>query len=69
MPMDDYVIEATNKLGLLPMLTPSLAYAGFAISQSEVRLFKRSGFKIAIVAILVFTGTYLGSVIIADALL
>ncbi|NLB31819.1 MAG: DUF3100 domain-containing protein [Alcaligenaceae bacterium] len=69
MPMDDYVIEATNKLGLLPMLTPSLAYAGFAISQSEVKLFKRSGFKIAIVAILVFTGTYIGSVIIADALL
>ena len=69
MPMDSYIIEATNKLGLLAMLTPALAYAGFAISQSEVKLFKRSGFKIAIIALLVFTGTYLGSVFIADALL
>lgn len=69
MPMDNYVIEATNKLGLLSMISPALAYAGFAISQSEVRLFKKSGIKIAIVAILVFTGTYIGSVIIADALL
>lgn len=69
MPMDSYVIEATNKLGLLSMISPALAYAGFAISQSEVRLFKKSGIKIAIVAILVFTGTYIGSVIIADALL
>lgn len=69
MPMDSYVIEATNQLGLLSMISPALAYAGFAISQSEVKLFKRSGIKIAIVAILVFTGTYIGSVIIADALL
>lgn len=69
MPMADYVIEATNQLGLLSMISPALAYAGFAISQSEVSLFKKSGIKIIIVALLVFTGTYLGSVIIADALL
>lgn len=69
MPMDAYVIEATDKLGLLSMISPALAYAGFAISQSEVRLFKKSGFKIAIIAILVFTGTFIGSVFIADALL
>lgn len=69
MPMDSYVIEATNQLGLLSMISPALAYAGFAISQSEVKLFKRSGIKIAIIAILVFTGSYIGSVIIADALL
>lgn len=51
------------------MISPALAYAGFAISQSEVSLFKKSGIKIIIVVLLVFTGTYLGSVIIADALL
>ena len=69
MPMDNYVIESTNKLGLLAMITPALAYAGLAISQSEVRLFRKSGIKIAIVALLAFTGTYIGSVLIADALL
>lgn len=69
MPMADYVIEATDKLGLLPLISPALAYAGIAISQIEVKLFKRSGVKIAIVALLTFTGTYMGSVLIADWLL
>ncbi|MBP6563745.1 MAG: DUF3100 domain-containing protein [Neisseriaceae bacterium] len=69
MPMADYVIEATDKLGLLPLISPALAYAGIAISQIEVKLFKRSGVKIAIVALLTFTGTYMGSVLIADWML
>ncbi|MFA9485879.1 DUF3100 domain-containing protein [Moraxella haemolytica] len=69
MPMADYVIAATDKLGLLPLITPTLAYAGIAISQSEVALFKKSGVKIAIIALLTFTGTYLGSVAIADWML
>lgn len=69
MPTDTFVLEATDKLGLLPLITPALAYAGIAISKQEVALFKKSGFKIAIVALLTFTGTFLGSAIIADILL
>lgn len=69
MPMADYVIAETDKLGLLPLITPALAYAGMAISKSEISLFKQSGIKIIMIALLTFTGTYLGSVVIADALL
>lgn len=69
MPTGDYVITATNKLGLLPLITPALAYAGIAISKAEVTLFKQAGFKIAILALLTFTGTFIGSVLIAQALL
>ncbi|STY86838.1 Uncharacterised protein [Moraxella ovis] len=69
MPMADYVLSATDKLGLLPLITPTLVYAGIAISRSEVALFKKSGVKIAIIALLTFTGTYLGSVVIADFML
>ncbi|MGL4675441.1 MAG: DUF3100 domain-containing protein [Wohlfahrtiimonas sp.] len=69
MPTDSYVMEATNKLGLLPLITPALAYAGIAISQREVALFKKSGVKIAIVALLTFTGTFVGSAVIANILL
>lgn len=69
MPVADYVLAATDKLGLLPLITPTLVYAGIAISQSEVTLFKKSGVKIAIIALLTFTGTYLGSVVIADLML
>lgn len=69
MPSADYVIWATDKLGLLPLITPALAYAGLAISKAEVNLFKKSGIKIAIIALLTFTGTYLGSAAIAHLLL
>lgn len=69
MPMQNYVIEQTDKLGLLPLITPTLAYAGIAISKAEIWLFKKSGIKIALIALLAFTGTYVGSVMIADAFL
>ena len=68
-PFNAYVLEETAKLGVLQLLTPVLAYAGFAISQMEVDLFKKSGFKIAIVAVLTFTGTFIGSAMIAKAML
>ncbi|MEL0620816.1 DUF3100 domain-containing protein [Psychrobacter proteolyticus] len=68
-PLNAYVLEETAKLGVLQLLTPVLAYAGFAISQMEVDLFKKSGFKIAIVAVLTFTGTFIGSAMIAQAML
>lgn len=69
MPTADYLVATTEKLGLLPLITPALAYAGIAISKREVELFKKSGIKIAIVALLTFTGTFLGSAFIADLLL
>lgn len=68
-PMSEYVLVETDKLGVLQLITPVLAYAGFAISQMEVNLFKKSGFKIAVVALLTFTGTFLGSAIVAQIML
>ncbi|ETD72202.1 hypothetical protein V757_05475 [Pelistega indica] len=68
-PFSQEVIAYTSKIGLLPMITPVLAYAGLAISKMEIRLFKAAGFKIAIVALLTFVGTFVGSAIIAQALL
>ncbi|GAF54239.1 membrane protein [Psychrobacter sp. JCM 18900] len=40
-PMSEYVLVETDKLGVLQLITPVLAYAGFAISQMEVTLFKK----------------------------
>lgn len=68
-PGSDYVIAETSKLGLLPLITPALVYAGIAISKAEIRLFKQSGVKLAVVALPTFTGTYIGSVMIANAFL
>lgn len=68
-PFNNYILQETGKLGVLQLITPVLAYAGFAISQMEVNLFRKSGFKIVAVALLTFTGTFLGSAIIAQAML
>ncbi|MDA9555962.1 hypothetical protein N9R79_00470 [Vibrio sp.] len=63
------VLEYVGKINFISMVTPVLAYAAVSISRKEIDLFKRSGFKIMLVALLVFTGTFLGSVFVADLLL
>ncbi len=68
-PIDDFILDHLQTLNFLSLVTPVLAYAAIAISRSEIALFKKSGFKIVTIALFVFVSTFLGSVIIADALL
>ncbi|AEF56472.1 hypothetical protein [Marinomonas posidonica] len=68
-PVSEIILTELKNISFLAMVTPILAYAALAITKMEVDLFKRSGFKIAIISILVFTGTYVGSVMVANALL
>ncbi|MGJ8645838.1 MAG: hypothetical protein ACSHXJ_03015 [Marinomonas colpomeniae] len=63
------ILAELKNISFLAMVTPVLAYAAMAITKMEVDLFKRSGFKIAVISILVFTGTYIGSALIANAFL
>ena len=63
-PIADYAIEQIGKIGLLPLCTPILAYAGISIGK-DVDTFKKQGFAIVVVAIFTFAGTFLGSTIIA----
>ena len=65
MPTHDLVIKYTEPVALLPMATPVLAYAGFAIARNELKLFKSAGWKIVIVACLSFVGSYVMSAAIA----
>jgi hypothetical protein len=51
------------------LATPVLAYAGLAITREEVATFARSGWKLFVVAIFVFVGTYVGSAAIAQLVL
>jgi hypothetical protein len=53
-------------IDFLALAVPPLAYAGLAISKLELDVMRRSGWKILIVAVLVFTGTYIGSAAIAE---
>ncbi|MFB0823968.1 hypothetical protein ACEU07_01605 [Chromobacterium violaceum] len=45
-----------------------LAYAGLALTKQEVTIFKRDGWRLMIVAMLVFGGTFLGSALVSDLL-
>ncbi|MBQ1422846.1 MAG: hypothetical protein IIY96_00230 [Lachnospiraceae bacterium] len=63
-----FVAEQVGKIGLLPLATPILAYAGVSIGKDWVE-FKKIGWRGIIVAFLVMVGTYVGSAIIAQIIL
>lgn len=56
------------KVGFVALCTPILAYAGIAIGK-DLEAFAKNGWRIVVVACVVFTGTYIGSAIIAQAIL
>ncbi|MFP3043149.1 DUF340 domain-containing protein [Treponema primitia] len=56
------------KVSFMSLTTPILAYAGIAIGK-DLEVFKKAGWRIIVLAIVVFTGTFLGSAIIAEVVL
>lgn len=56
------------KVDFLALTTPILAYVGISIGK-DLDAFKKSGWRIVVVSIFVFTGTYLGSAVIAQVIL
>ncbi|MGO1482060.1 MAG: hypothetical protein ACTHWF_13155 [Brachybacterium sp.] len=66
LPWADAVFPLVEGIDFLALAVPPLAYAGFAISKLEIDVLKRSGWKILLIAIMVFLGTYVGSAVIAE---
>jgi len=64
MPLAQQFIVADASFGLLPLATPILAYAGISLGK-DLKAFKEQGLGIIVITLLAFTGTYLGSAIIA----
>ena len=56
------------KVNFLALTTPILAYAGVAIGK-DLDAFKKSGWRIVIVSLVVMFSTYIGSAAIAQAVL
>lgn len=67
-PGSNYIVEYTEKVNLLALTTPVLAYAGISIGNSWLD-FVKLGWKTIVVGIVVLIGTYLGSAIIAEIVL
>lgn len=65
LPWGEWFIGLVGKLDFLAMAVPALAYAGLAVSKLELGIMRRSGWKLLLIAILVFIGTYVGSAVIA----
>jgi hypothetical protein len=57
-----------GKVSFLSLTTPILAYAGLSIGK-DLDMLKKTGWRIVVVAIFVFVGTYIGSALIAQGVL
>lgn len=68
MPTSEIFLKYTNEVNFLGTTTPILAFAGISVGNKIAQL-KKLSWKVAIVAIFVFTGTFFGSAIISHIVL
>ena len=57
-----------SKINFLAIATPILAYAGLAVGK-DLKLFRQLSWKIVIVALAVYTGTFLGATFVSEVVL
>lgn len=67
-PCREFVIEAAGKVNFTAPLTLVGAYAGISISD-QIKSFLKQEWKMILLGIFVMTGTFLGSVIIANVVM
>jgi len=68
MPTAELFLKYTNEVVFLGTTTPILAFAGISVG-NKLGEFKKLGWKVFIVAIFVFAGTFFGSAIVAQIVL
>jgi hypothetical protein len=69
LPGSAWLVEQLSAINFLAIVTPVLAYAGLALSSRELGMFRQAGWKLVIIALLVFTGTFISSAVIAHLVL
>ena len=62
------ITDYVSKVNFLALCTPILAYAGIYTGKNIDSL-KKTGWRIFVLAVIVITGTFIGSAIIANAVL
>ena len=68
LPFAAFVGQYAGKVSFLGLCTPILAYAGLAVGK-DMEMFKKLGWKIVVVGLFVFVGTFVGSAVIAELVL
>lgn len=67
-PTQDIFLQFTDRINFLATATPILAYAGLSIALQMDRM-KQVGWKLVLVAVFVFFGTFFGSAVVAHIVL
>ena len=67
-PVSEFVISAANKINFTAPLTMVGAFAGMSIS-NQLRAFVKQGWKMVLITVFVMTGTFMGSLVIAQFVL
>ena len=67
-PGAEFTAASINKIGLLPLCTPILAYAGISLGK-DLDTFKKQGAAIIAISLFAFLGTFIGSAVIAQLVL
>lgn len=67
-PISEFVISAVGKINFTAPLTMVGAFAGMSIS-NQLKTFFKQGWKFIVITILVMTGTFFGSLCIAQVVL
>lgn len=57
-PGHEMLTRVTNKVNFMAITTPVLSYAGLSLGK-DIDTFKKLGFRIVIISLLVYTGTFL----------
>lgn len=64
-PGAEWISEQVKQVNFISLCTPILAYAGLAIGK-DLGVLKKTGWRIVLVGLVVFVGTFLGSALIAE---
>ena len=68
-PGSQWLVAQVKPVSFLSLATPVLGFAGLALTRVEINVAKQAGWKLAVVACMVFFGTYAGSALVAQAVL
>ena len=67
-PGSEFINACMKKVGFVSLCTPILAYAGVSIGK-DMAAFAKTGWRIVVLSCVIFIGTYIGSAVIAQAIL
>lgn len=67
-PGNQWIAAVTNKINFMAITTPVLAYAGLSLGK-DIGSFKKLGWRIIVISLVVYTGTFLLATIFAQIIL